>query len=251
MIDIYDIVRPGDRVDIEGVPLSMSKEAQQEEEKKYYITKVYDVTDEGEELVEVIMPTEKTKMIVLSVDALYDLYFYCGKGIYTCSARVIDRRNDGNVAIAVMRPETDLSRHQRREYYRYSCILSMQTRMLHDYEEVSYLSQSRYDESIEPKDKSTIVDISGGGMRFVSQATYPTDHLVNCRFSLQFRGRVSRYDCVVRILSGDVVANNKDQTEYRGQFVHIDGGAREEIIRYIFEEERRVRARQSGSGMGI
>ncbi len=251
MIDIYDIVRPGDRVDIESIPVSATAEVQQEDEKKYYITKVYDVTDDGEELVEVIMPMEKTKMIVLSMDILYDLYFYAGKGIYKCSARVVDRRNDNNVAIAVMRPETDLTRHQRREYYRYSCILSMMTRLLHDYEEVSYLSQSKYDESIEPTDKSTIVDISGGGLRFVSQATYPTDRLVNCRFSLQFRGRVSRYDCVVRILSGDTVANNRFQTEYRGQFVHIDGGAREEIIRYIFEEERKVRARQSSSGMGI
>ena len=251
MIDIYDIVRPGDRVDVESVPLNASKEVAQDEEKKYYITKVYDITDEDEELVEIIMPSEKTKMIVLSMDALYDLYFYAGKGIYTCSARVIDRRNEGNVAIAVLRPESELVRHQRREYYRYSCILSMSTRMLKDYEEVSYIDSSHYDESIEPSDKSTIVDISGGGIRFVSSAKYPTDHLVNCRFSLQFRGRVSRYDCVVRILSGDVVANNMFQTEYRGQFVHIDGGAREEIIRYIFEEERKVRARQSGSGMGI
>lgn len=251
MIDIYDIVRPGDRVDIETVPLNAAQEAQQEEEKKYYITKVYDVTDEGEELVEVVMPMEKTKMIVLSMDALYDLYFYAGKGIYTCRARVVDRRNDNSIAVAVLRPESDLTRHQRREYYRYSCILQMMTRLLHDYEEASYMSQGNYDESIEPTDKSTIVDISGGGLRFVSSATYPTDHLVNCRFSLQFRARVSRYDCVVRILSGDTVTNNTSQTEYRGQFVHIDGGAREEIIRYIFEEERKVRARQSGSGIWI
>ena len=120
MIDIVDIIRPGDRVDIETVVAD-----ERTDDKKYYITKVYDVGDSGE--VEVVMPMEKARTVVLSVSVVYDLYFYAGKGIYACTAEVISRRNENGVAIAVLAPTTELRRHQRREYFRYDCVIGMKS----------------------------------------------------------------------------------------------------------------------------
>ncbi len=239
MIDIYDIIRPGDRVDIENVIPENSYE-----DKKYHITKVYDVTDDGD--VEIVMPTEKTRMVVLSVGAMYDMYFYAGKGIYACTGEVISRRNEGGVSIAVLSPTTELRRHQRREYFRYDCVIGMNSRALEDDEAAEYEKNGRLRPEKMPLDKGVIVDLSGGGMRFVSAQDYKQGSLVHCRFILNLRNKMHTYDEVVRVLFVDALTNNQTSKEYRGQFLKMESGEREEIIRFIFEEERKMRAKQSG-----
>ena len=238
MIDMYEIVRPGDRVDIE------SADGREGSEKKYYITKVYDIKEDN--LAEIMMPMEKTHLIVLSVGAQYELFFYAGKGIYACRAEVVDRRNDNGVAVAVLQPITALQRHQRREYYRYDCIIGMNARELSDQEAAIYEEKGRMDLLAEPADKAVIVDISGGGVRFVSAAHYESGKLVHCRFILPVKGVNKAHDLVVRILSAVPVANSNVNKEYRGQYLKLEEGDREDIIRFIFEEERKVRAKQHG-----
>ncbi|MBR5421299.1 MAG: flagellar brake domain-containing protein [Lachnospiraceae bacterium] len=240
-MEMYDIVRPGDRVDIESVA---SSELPQDE-RKYYISKVYDM-NEDEDLVEILMPMEKTRMIVLSVGERYDLFFYAGKGIYACTAEVVSRRNDGGIAVASLTPVTKLMRHQRREYFRYDCVIGMSSRVLGQDETRLYEIHGEMDPLKEPQDKGVIVDISGGGLRFVSPTVYEEGSLVHCRFILQVKGKLNTYNAVARILSVENVANNAVNKEYRGQFLKMLEGEREEIISYIFEEERKMRAKQSG-----
>ena len=240
MIDILDVVRPGDRVDLEM--LSVDEEGKSE--KKYHITKVYDVTDEG--FVEVVMPTEQTRMIILSQGAQYEMFFYAGRGLYSCIGEVITRRNDESVAVAVLEPVTELAKKQRREYYRYSCAIGMMARQLPDWEEKTYLEQSKLDIMAEPAERGVIVDISGGGMRFVSQSDYELGRLVHSRFVLDLREGRRTYDAVVRLITAEPMPNQPANREYRGQFLYMENGAREEIIRFIFEEERKTRKRQSG-----
>ena len=239
MIDIFDIVRPGDRVDIETVVTE-----DKNDDKKYYITKVYDVGESGE--VEVVMPSEKMRTVVLSVGVLYDLYFDAGKGIYACTAEVISRRNENGVAIAVLAPTTELRRHQRREYFRYDCVIGMNARELQADEAAFYEKHGRLMNDEQPYDKGVIVDLSGGGMRFVSAQEYKQGSLVHCRFILNNRNKMTTYDEVVRILFADALANNQTSREYRGQFMKMESGEREEIIRFIFEEERKMRAKRTG-----
>ncbi len=240
MIDILDVVRPGDRVDLE----MMSVNGESREEKKYHISKVYDVTDEG--LVEVVMPMEQSRMILLSQGAEYEMFFYAGRGLYSCIGEVIDRRNDDNVAVAVLEPVTELAKKQRREYFRYSCAIGMMGRQLPDWEEKIYLEQSKLDIMAEPVDRGVIVDISGGGMRFVSQADYELGRLVHSRFVLDLKEGRRTYDAVIRVITAERMPNQPANREYRGQFLYMENGAREEIIRFIFEEERKTRKRQSG-----
>ncbi len=242
MIDIEDVVRPGDRVDFETIPERFASDI--EGEKKYYITKVYDVNEDG--TVELVMPIDKGKLIVLSEGEEYDLYFYAGKGIYACRGRVVSRRRDDNIAVGVLEPLTELKKHQRREYYRYGCVVGMTTRQLPEWEEKDYMEKNRLDVLAEPTEKSVIVDISGGGLRFVSAEDYDLDRLVNCRFMLTVKGVTKTHNLVMRILSVAKMPNNAGNKEYRGQFIYIENGEREDIISFIFEEERKMRAKMNG-----
>lgn len=241
MMDLYEIVRPGDRVDIER----SSDKDNPGGEKHYYITKVYDMNEDDDEI-EILMPMEKTRMIVLSVGEEYELYFYAGKGIYTCTAEVTSRRNDSGIAVAVLEPLTELSRHQRREYFRYDCVIGMTARPLGPDETRLYETHKELDPLRDPQDKGVIVDLSGGGIRFVSAENYTVGSLIHCRFILPIKGQMNTYNEVLRILAEDTVANNPSNREYRGQFLGMVNGDREDIIRYIFDEERKMRAKISG-----
>ncbi|MBE5895030.1 MAG: hypothetical protein E7285_05135 [Lachnospiraceae bacterium] len=238
-IDILDLILPGERIDLQTYVEEDEDENGTSPEKEYYVSKVYDVREDG--MVEILMPMERAKMILLSVNEEFEVYFYARRGIYTCVARVADRYRDENVSVAVLELETPLKKQQRREYFRYCCMIGMTTRPLageeiRDYEEDRFLNTEK-----EPEGKCVIVDISGGGMRFVSAENYERDQMVYCKFILNYKGEARIYNTVVRIIDIREVGNHTGKKEYRGQFIGISNFERESIIRFIFEEERKMR----------
>lgn len=229
-------------MDLELIPAFEEEET--EEEKKYFITKIYDIPDA--EHVDVLMPMEKTKLLLLEVDTEFQAFFYARKGIYTCSARVSERYREEQFVVAVLELTSELKKQQRREYYRYSCVIGMNTRQLTDEEAVQYETTKNSDLFETPEDKSVIVDISGGGIRFVTPKDYEKGKLVYCRFLLRDGDRQKTYSCVVKVLNSQPVGNHTKNVEYRGEFRYLDDRERESIIHFIFEEERRMRRKGSG-----
>ena len=119
-------VVPGNRLEIQAV--ERIKNADETERKKIYQTQVCDVL--SEDRLEIMMPMEKTKLILLPVDVEYDLYIYTSAGLYQCFARVIDRYKADAKYILLMELTSNLRKFQRREYYRLSCALDMDSRLL-------------------------------------------------------------------------------------------------------------------------
>lgn len=239
-IKVSDVLKPGERVDLEMIPVTDGAES--EEEKKYYITKIYDIPDDDH--VDVLMPMEKTKLLLLEVDAEFQAFFYSSKGLYSCEARVAERYREEQFVAASLELTSPLKKQQRREYYRYSCVIGMNTRLLTDEEAERFAATMSCGFFDPPEDKSVIVDISGGGIRFVTQAAYEKGKQVFCRFFLADGEQQKIYSCVVRILNSQPVGNHTKNVEYRGEFRYLDDKERESIIHYIFEEERRMRRRK-------
>ena len=75
--------------------------------------------------IEVQMPIEQTKLILLPVDAEFNMIVYTGAGLYQCFVRVIDRYKSNNIYVLVLELTSNLRKYQRREYYRFSCALEM------------------------------------------------------------------------------------------------------------------------------
>lgn len=232
---LEDIVRPGERVDLQEI------EPDSYGERKLYITKVYDITEDNDVILQ--MPMDKTKLQLLPTGGEYEGYFYAQKGIYRCDIRIEERLKENNISLlrigALMNPE----KHQRREYYRYGCVIGMACEMLTK-EEGDLFLENRSLPVEDPTEKSVIVDISGGGMRFVTASKLIKGELLHCRYILSFDNKNVTFDHVIKILAERPVLNNPKNTEYRGEFVNISGFEREQIIRYIFEEERKVRQRR-------
>jgi c-di-GMP-binding flagellar brake protein YcgR len=241
-MNITDIMEPGRRVDIE----KLGNYAGNDELKKIsHITKVYDIPDD--DTIEIVMPMDHGKMIVLDVGDEYKLFLYAKKGLYSCETEVIDRRNDANVSVAVLAINTDVVKVQRREFFRFDCIMGMTARELGDLEAQNYMNTHVLNTMVDPTEKCVIMDISGGGMKFVSAAHFKKGGLVHVRFIMNVRGENKKYDVVVRLLYVDPSAANPRNTEYRGEFLFLDGGDREDIIKFIFDEQRKARRHQTGS----
>ena len=241
MIEKY--VKAGQKVELSAVKRTNSKESGSE---RTYSTKVYDII--SEDRIELFMPMEQSKLILLPVDGEYEMFFYTESGLYECVGRVIDRYKSNNVYILLFEIETNLRKYQRREYYRYSCALDMDTRTLCDDEVKEKDPQARDFHLVPglPLKRSVIADISGGGLRFVADYKYDKDSLILCRYHLMIKGNTRDYEIVCKILDVKEVPNKPGEYEHRVQYINVDNEDREEIIQFIFDEERRIRRRERG-----
>lgn len=227
------LIEEGNRIELQSVERTRDEGA-----KKIYQSQVYEIL--SEDRLEIVMPMEKTKLILLPVDGEFDMAFYASGGLYQCFGRIIDRYKSNNVYILVMELTSNLRKLQRRDYYRYSCALEMCSRELEE-EETKAVEQNEnyYLTPGLPLKRSVIVDISGGGLRFISSYMYEPDSLIYCTYQLLIRGKRKEYEIIGKILNVKEVEGRKGTYEHRVQYINIGADDREEIIKYIFEEERK------------
>lgn len=240
---LNDYIQPGQRIELH--PLTRVKVNEDATQNKVYASKVYDIL--SDERLEILMPFEQTKLILLPVDAEYEMYFYAENNLYECVARIIDRYKCNNVYILLMELTTNLRKYQRREFYRFTCAMDMDTRVLADDEIEAALEKKRYFVPGLPLKKSILVDISGGGLRFVSDTEYEKGSLVYCRYNLWHKNGNKSYEIVGRVLSVRKIEKRPGSYEHRVQYLNIDKETREEIIQFIFEEERKNRKKKKDS----
>lgn len=235
-------VMPGCRVDLQELGRLQDSGG---EERRSYQSRVLDVL--SEDRVEIAMPMERSKLVLLPVDGEYDLYFYSDNGLYQCYARIVDRYKNNSLYVLVLDLISNLRKHQRREYYRFSCALEMSSRQLREEEEAALANEGESTLMPQlPLKSSVIVDISGGGLRFVANYAYEPQSLILCRYDLMVNGENKEYNLVGKVLSVRELESRKGVFEHRVQYVNVDDAEREEIIRYIFDEERRTLRNQKG-----
>ncbi|MDD3367736.1 MAG: flagellar brake protein [Lachnospiraceae bacterium] len=232
-------VFPGQKVEYQAV----KRTTEGEENQKTYVSTVYDVL--SEDRLEITMPMEKTKLILLPVDSEYDICFYTENGLYQSFARIVDRYKSDNVYILLLELTSNLRKYQRREYYRFSCALEMDSRTLQS-EEIKAVEEEKRNLLIPglPLKRSVVVDISGGGLRFVSSQSYEPGSLIYCKYDLLIKGEKKTYNLVGKVLTVREMENREGFYEHRVQYLNMDVDEREEIIRFIFEEERKVRHKE-------
>lgn len=236
------LVSPGDKIELQTVE---HMREDKEDSKKMYYSQVHEIL--SSDRMEIIMPTEKTKLILLPIDSTYDMIIYAHGTIYQCFVRIVERYKSNNLYILVVELISNLQKYQRREFFRFSCALEMHARTLAD-EEIKFVENKEKFKAIPGflLKKGIIVDISGGGLRFISEEIYEKDCLIYCTCQLLLNGENKVFDVVGRVLNVKPVENRKGLYEYRVKYIDIDVKKREEIIRYIFQEERKNRKKENG-----
>lgn len=230
----------GDKIELQAVDHVTEEK---KSGKKTYESKVCDIL--SEDTMEIAMPMENTKLILLPVDSEYDMVFYGTTGLFQCFARIIDRYKSNNVYILVIELTSNLRKYQRREYYRFSCALEMCARTLQEEEIEAVEKKLPYALTPGlPLKQSVIIDISGGGLRFLSALKYEENSLLYIKYHLVKKGERTAYEMIGKVLSVKELENRPGTWEHRVQYYDVDTDVREDIIKYIFEEERKSRRKE-------
>ncbi len=238
MAMLSNIISLGDKIELQEIEHSIV--AAPDKQKRVFNSAVYEIITE--DTLEITMPMEQTKLILLPVDSEYDMVFYGATGLYQCFGRIVDRYKSNNVYILRVELTSNLRKYQRREYYRFACALEMGARNLEEEEINAIEAQNPYIlQPGLPLKRSVIVDISGGGLRFMSTQRYEPGSLIYCSFYLLKDGQRKQYEVIGRVLAAQELQNRPGTFEHRVQFHDLELSVREEIIRFIFEEERKNR----------
>ena len=237
------IIRPGCKIELQA--LARFNDDPSDQSRKVYSSQVYDIL--SDDRMEIIMPMEQAKLVLLPVDSEYEALFYSETSAYQCFVKIVDRYRTNNVYILVIEMTSNLRKHQRREFYRFSCALEMAIRPLNEEETKAFTEKAVYEITPGiPMNRCVIVDLSGGGLRFMSNQKYEPESLIYCTYHLLTSGKNKEYEMVGKILTVKELDNKRGVYEHRVQYMNLGVEHREEIIKYIFEEERKNLRREKG-----
>jgi c-di-GMP-binding flagellar brake protein YcgR len=215
-------------------------ESEADYQSKVYVTKLQAILSDEEILI--TMPMDGTREYSIPAGYEINIDFYAKQGIFQCLCKVKSVIKENNVHLLLLTVISNLRKIQRREYYRFSCALELASRELSP-EERAALDQKRgYSLSKEmPLRRSVIVDLSGGGMRFMSSEKYQVGSYIYCGYQLNVKGVSKQYELVGQVLDAKKKEGMSNVYEHRIQFVNMPERTREEIIKIIFELERQNR----------
>ncbi len=234
---IEKFISPGDKVEMKSTVNVVLPDGTKGI--KTYKSSVYDILDEGR--LEIVMPKDQTKLVLLPVDGEYDVCFYTHGGMYRADVKIIEIQKINGIYVLVTEMISNLHKYQRREYYRFNCIIEMMAREMTKKETDIYAEGLA--ELLPQSDmiRGVIVDISGGGARFVSRQLFRESSMILMRFELPILDMEKSFLLVGRVIYSSEIVNRANEFENRVKFELIDSVTREKIIRYIFNEERKNR----------
>lgn len=152
-------------------------------------------------------------------------YFKKNIGMYVFTAEVIGRKNVQNISYIKIKRTSDITREQRRNFFRLEILLNAHIKKLKPYDEEEKLMNV------------LTKDISGGGARIISKEKLEVNSIVEIRLEMDkapivVQGKVIR--CVPYVESDF----NYDSAIV---FVNIHEKIRAQIISFIFDYQRKMK----------
>lgn len=215
----------------------------------------------GANRVKATMPVVNGRSVILDSLKRYTLEFITQKGMYQCEAKIVRRFKEKLNFFVVFEMMSELEKLQRREYYRLECVLEIKFRRslegnIYAKDEPENKVRRVIDEEtgeelvlekkVAPWHAAIATNISGGGVRFNSREALRKGELVMLKLHLKYDDGEDDFDLPAKVVYSSEVPERDDIFEARVQFLDITPQDRENIIRFVFDEERRIRRRKKG-----
>ncbi len=210
---------------------------------RVFVSQILDIIDD--EKLKISMPIEHGKIIPLPVNSRFDACFYTSGGLYQGRITVRDRYKEGQIFVLVVEIASSLQKYQRRQYYRLGCVIDIQYRIISGEEVEEYGKNSNLIIQNEDFYEGTAIDISGGGIRFVSRQKLEKNREIFMILEITYEEQTKIYGLMGRVIISCEARRGHGLYEHRIEFINMQGGVRESLIKYIFEEERRRRKREN------
>lgn len=249
-MSIEQIATIGDKIDIQLVQqLEQVERGEATTPLRTYKSSLFDNLNENE--IEIAMPTENGRMVLFQIGLRCRLLFYTQKGMYTCYGTVQKRYKKENFFILAILLTSDPVKFQRREFFRIEKNLDIKYLRVSDDIVEKDSTEAIYAEIHRPgylddmKDAVTM-DLSGGGIRFAGDEILPVNSYVLVIMRLCNEKIDQTFYLIVQVVDSFRSTKNLDKVIVRGRFLFKDLKDRETIVRYIFEEERKIRRKEMG-----
>lgn len=213
---LFEQIKAGDRVEITS---KNNKDAQ-----KVYISQVEDVVDDMRLLLHV--PVSYSRVVMLDRSQVYSFLYFTEKGMIRFDTSILDYEKRDGLELMHVNLISAGERMQRREFFRFTCLLPLQFVDIDDNNE---------DVTVEMQ-KGIIKDLGGGGIRFVSNYSMEEKSTVRCIIPLDTSYMIT----VGKVLHKQYFPKSNFKYQYRVEFAGILPEEREKIVQYIFGEQRKV-----------
>jgi len=251
---LKNVLKVGDRIELKSIHQMRLTETEQEQ--KVYMSQVLDILDDYS--MNIAVPIESGHLVPLEIGSRYEMSFLTNSGLYMCKCEIKNRLKQNNLYYLALNIISELKRDQRRQYFRLEKIIPLKYRTITDLEiRLKYFMEKKaYKDDREKRlvtEKlqrlagesfdGTIVNVSGGGIKFSSDQKIENGTTVEVAFSLDTGIDIT---AEAKIIGVAEISGSKGRTEYRCEFKKISKEIREKIVRYVFSEERKQRQKESG-----
>jgi len=247
---LQDLVKIGDKVELK----QLDQKGNPIKSANTYVSQVVDYGDE--DTVFIAFPIKNGMLVVLNKWANYRLYFYTGKGLYQCDGYMLKMYRDQNITMISMKLVSQLEKVQRRKYFRLECVHEISYRCITE-EETELEEKLIYDQSLTPQEQDEIrnrlakinniwtygciTDLSGGGCRFNSNEKLNPGGNIIIRLSFKLKNNIKKLEIKSYVIASEKMYKRSGFYEHRVEFQNISPKDREDLIKYIFEQERKRR----------
>lgn len=241
------IIGVGNKIELTKVSRTSSDEFEEiAQNNKVYVSQVYDIIDEDR--IKIAVPVEGRKVVLMPNNTRIDACFFTSKGLYQGRFIVVDRYKEGSLMIQVIELINELRKFQRRQYFRLDCTMSITYRVIEEEDLEKYYQYENLSEELgnEVMLPAIALDISGGGMRFVSKIRHNKDETLAILLGINYGEIIKQYGLLAKVIGVSTSKSNSSLYEHRVEFSNVTSGVREDIIKYIFDEERKRRKKESG-----
>ncbi len=204
--------------------------------------------------VKIAMPIFEGRIIPLDEGDEYHLCFFTDSGMFRSRGRIAKRYEENKLFVAEITLLTELKKYQRRQYYRLDCMIEFEYRIVSEEEQLirkkieensftDVNDQKKYMDMLDqyPKEwyDAVISDLSGGGLRFHCNHVFEKGQMLEVTIPLVFLNGVIPIHYMAEVLSCSQYENKRSEQETRAEFRDITDTEREQIIQYVFEQQRR------------
>ncbi|MDF2510392.1 MAG: hypothetical protein K0S04_258 [Herbinix sp.] len=247
---LREVLNYGDKIDLK--PLNNS--GRELHNSKTFASQLVDFVDS--DIISIAAPIIYGKALVLGIGANFSLCFYTSKGLYQGNCVVLSNHKENNMIVSNVKVITNLVKIQRRQFYRLECIYDIDYRLVtldeellekrlkvDDFENDKEREECKKNLSQFNKDwiHGDILDISGGGLRFYSKYLHKQGDKLRIKIVVRVGNDTIKMEPEAQIVASYKIENRIGTFEHRVQFVDISPKDRENLIRFIFEQERRLR----------
>ncbi len=239
----------GAKIDIRAVQ-SIGKEGLSGDDEGHYVSSISDVLPDG--TIEIMMPMRGGRMVLIPMGIRYEMVVTTYTGLKRADIEILGRARRGNLYILQVKLITSLDKFQRREYYRLDCMMDLtyveldeRAGTLQKMSEITELMKG--DEEHPPRSgRGTIMNISGGGIRFLTKDDLRGIEYLLLHFVLDTKGFAHNINLIGQIIGEADLPEGDTRHSYRVKILYKDSRCQELIIRYIFETERLIRKKKMG-----